>query len=295
MKLPLRLLCLFALPAVVGCPSEEEPPLPPEEDGVLACGGTESLDGLTTGDSIRVSAEVGTALLFEVDVGASDGHGLRLRAESSNEWRRVTEIWDGQGDRRLIPATAEPGEDLFLEVLVPAGATLSGSVVLTCADVPEVCFDLNDNDGNGATDCADLACARDADCAEDQEAFQEVEPECSDDYDDVDLDTLDRLSDQRTLYTTRPAGDGAPWQSFWGGGEVVVLPPTDPGSVAVRVGGAGMLCLGPIDGEAVDCSELQTVSDGDEFTFQPGELPAYFEPDGPGWDSFEIRLDCETE
>ncbi len=295
MKLPLRPLVLIALPLLFSCTEEEEPEVLPEEDGVIACGGTESLEGLTTGDDIRVSAEAGTALLFEATVGDVDGHGLRLRAESASDWRRVTEIWTGAGDRRVIPSRADAGESLFLEVLVPAEETLTGSVTLTCADVPEVCFDLSDNDGNGAVDCADLGCARDEDCAEDQEDFQPVELECSDDFVALDLDTLDRLSDQRTLYETRPAGDGAPWQSFWGGGEVVLLPPLDPGSVAVRVGGSGMLCLGAVGPDGVICRETRALADGDELSLQPGELPAWFEPDAVGWTSFDVLLDCVTE
>jgi hypothetical protein len=293
-KLPLRpcLLFLLLLPA---CEGETEEEVPPEEDGVIACGGTESLEGLTTGDTINVSAEPGGSMVFDVAVGEADGHGLRLRAEASGSWRRVTEIWTPEGDRRVIPATAGAGESLSLEVIVPPDETLTGVVTLACADVPEVCFDLADNDGNGAVDCADLGCARDEDCAEDQEDFQIVEPECSDDFVEVEVDELDRLSDQRTLYETRPAGDGAPWQEFRGGGEIVLMPPLDPGSVTVEVGGTGVLCLGAADATGVVCRDLQTLADGDLVSLQPGELPGWFEPDTPNWTSFAVRVDCGTD
>ena len=295
MKLPLCPLLLIALPLLAACPSEEEEEPRPEEDGVIACGGTESLEGLSTGDEVRVSAEPGGAMLFEVSVGEADGHGLRLRAEAASGWRRVTEIWTAAGDRRLIPATARAGESLFLEVIVPIGESLTGSVELICDDVPEVCFDLADNDGDGAVDCADIACARDDRCSENQEDFQPIEPECSEDWVEVELDVLDRLSDQRTLYETRPAGEGAPWQSFWGGGEVVILPPLDAGSVSARANGSGMLCLGEVRGEVVVCREVRSVVDGEAISLQPGELPAWFEPDSSGWAAFDWRLDCVTE
>ena len=295
MKLPLPPLLLILLPLLAACESEGEPEPLPEEDGIIACGGTESLEGLTTGDEIAVSAEAGKSLLFEVAVTPADGHGLRLRAESASGWRRVTEIWTAAADRRLIPATAGAGEELFLEVIVPSEETLAGSVELVCDDVPEVCYDLTDNDGDGAVDCADVACARDQRCGENQEDFQPVELECTDGWVAVDLDVLDRLSDQRALYETRPAGDGAPWQTFWGGGEVVLLAPVEPGSVAARVGGAGMLCLGDVQEAGVVCREVRSLSDGDEVSLQPGELPAWFEPDGSNWASFDVRLDCVTE
>ncbi len=295
MKLPLRPLVLIALPFLLACPSEEEEPVPPEEDGVLPCGGTESLEGLTTGDEIRITADPGGSMVFELAGDAAPGHGLRLRAEASSRWRRVTEIWAPDGDRRVLPATARAGESLVLEVLVPAEETLTGNVTLTCADVPEVCFDLSDNDADGAVDCADLDCARDEDCAANQEDFQPVEAVCSDGWEAVDLDALDRLSDQRILYETRPGGDDAPWQVFRGGGEIALLPPTEPASVAVRVGGSGLVCLGVVVGDAVVCRDSFAVADGEERSFQPGELPAWFEPDAANWSSFDVRVDCGVE
>ncbi len=157
MKLALSILLLL-----VACEGETEEEVPPEEDGRITCGATERLDGLTTGDTITVSVNPGSSLVFDVNV-TGDGHGLRLRAEANSEWRRVTEVWTPEGDRRVIPATAGAGESLLLEVIVPADQTMAGSVTLACADVPEVCFDLSDNDGNGNVDCADLNCARDED------------------------------------------------------------------------------------------------------------------------------------
>lgn len=278
--------------ALLGACETEDPPVDPEADGVLTCGTTETLDGLTTGDEIEVRADA--ALLIEVNVSSGDGHGVRLRAQSAGSWLRFAEIWDGEADRRVIPAVARANADLFLEVIVPADSMASGSVSMVCADVPEVCFDLSDNDGDGATDCADLDCARDDDCLEDQEDFQPVELICGDDFEEVDLDELDRLSEQRTVYATRPAGEGAPWQEFWGGGELFLpAPELETGTVTVRVSGAGMLCLGSVEDEYVDCAETQALADGDEVSLGTDQLPAWFEPVGTGWTAASTRFDCD--
>ncbi len=284
-------LCVLLL-ALLGACDPEEPPVDPEADGLLTCGTLENLDGLTTGDEIEVRADA--ALLISVDVTSGDGHGVRLRAQSAGTWFRSTEIWDPTTEQRVIPAVARPNVDLFLEVVVPAEGMMSGSVSMSCAEVPEVCFDLSDNDGDGATDCADLDCARDDDCLEDQEDFQPLELECGDALEPVDLDELDRLSEQRTVYATRPGGDGAPWQEFWGGGELALLAPVeDTGTVTVQVAGDGMLCIGTVEDEHVDCAEWQALADGDEVTLSTDQLPAWFEPIGTGWGGISTQLLCD--
>ena len=159
-----------------------EPPPDPATDGVLACGEVMNVDGLPPGAQIPL--EVATYDSVQVLIDLDDPQQIgRLRNESETSLQRALPVWDPVLGRTSIPGYRGSGEDLLLELI---GATeevpFSGFVSLECSSPGEVCFNLSDDDGDGAVDCADIHCARDPRCVEDQHDLDERVLACGTDF-----------------------------------------------------------------------------------------------------------------
>jgi hypothetical protein len=289
-RLPPLPLCV-ALLALSGCDFFVPPPPDPAEDGLLSCGETQPLGALTSADSLRVDVGPGVGVRIVTDF---DDEGLAavLRVDGPDVAARIGEFWDPVAEETVLTGSVEDGQVARVELFRPGGGFMNGALRMTCADA-ELCWNLADDDGDGAVDCADPLCARVPDCEEAQTPLETELPLCGATFVPVEPPVLRAIDDQQTLYDTSPLGDDVqPTVSFWGGAELQI--PSLPGaavSATVRVGGSGMLCVGQVEGVSVSCDRVQVLADGDEATFMAGEV-AWLEPAGPTWDSLAVRVDC---
>ncbi len=287
---------LFVLP-LLGCEfwrtPEPEPP-DPNRDALLECGDDEIVDGYPAGSGLAVEAArgVGVELLTDFD---NEFDGARLAIQSGSQLRRVLEVWDPARDRRVMPATVNEGDELVLELIQPEGGNAAGTVSMRCADPGELCFNLADDDGDGRTDCADLACARDPGCVDDQEDLEEVVATCTDGLESLTPPTLSTIDDQRTLYATSPGGGEQPPQEFWGGAELVLRAEGDIGSMTLQFDSAGLVCAGQPSPDVVLCIDPIRVEAGDEVTLDFGERDVWLEPLDLAWAGVRVGLDCGAD
>ena len=284
---------LFVLP-LLGCEfwiTPDPEPLDPNQDALVECGDDEIVDGYPAGSGLRVEAArgVGVELLTDFD---NEFDGARLAIQSGSQLRRVLEIWDPARDRRVIPATIASGDDLVLELIQPEGGPAAGVVSMRCADPGEVCFNLADDDGDGLVDCADVACARDPGCLDDQEDLEQVPLSCSDGVAPLDLPVLAAIDDQRTVYATSPGGGDQPPQEFWGGAEIVLQADGQEGTLTLQFDSAGLVCEGQPSPEVVLCVDPVRVEAGDELTIEFGARDVWLEPLGASWTGVRAGLDC---
>jgi len=286
-------LAAFACMALLGgceffIPPPEEPP-DPATDGLLSCGETMSVDGLPAGSEIPLDLPLYSSVLVLMDFTDSQQIG-RLRIESETTLQRALAVWDPVQQRTVIPGYRGSDEELRLELLGADPETgFSGSVSAECSDPGEVCFNLTDDDGDGAIDCADLHCARDVRCVEDQHDLDELVLSCGTDFEDLEPPELRSFDDPRTLYTT-PGGER---QEFWGGAELLLGAATGSGTVEVLFGEAGMACIGSAQDELVPCSAALDVTAGETRSFPTVDLPVRLEPLASAWLSLEARLVCD--
>jgi len=266
----------------------EEPP-DPATDGILSCGELMSVDGLPAGSGIPLDVPLYNSVQVLMDFTDSDQIG-RLRTESETTLQRALAVWDPVLQRTVIPGYRGSGEELRLELLgADPEEGFSGSVSLECSSPGEVCFNLTDDDDNGAVDCADLHCARDVRCVEDQHDLDERVLSCGTDFEDLEPPELRNFDDQRTLYTT-PGGER---QEFWGGAELLLAAATGSGTVEVTFGEAGMACIGSAQDEVVPCSAALAVAPGETRSFPTVDLPIRLEPLAGTWLSLAARLVCD--
>ncbi|MBN95283.1 MAG: hypothetical protein CL928_14650 [Deltaproteobacteria bacterium] len=223
------------------------------------------------------------------------GPALRLVATSDTALRRGVEIWDPVRARRTLPGFRGSSEDLSLE-RIGGDEVSEGTLTLECSEPGEMCFNVQDDDGDGAIDCADLHCARDTNCIDDQDDLAERVITCSEDYAPLDVPELDRLDSQRTLYATTEGTVEHPADEFRGGAEIVLLEAPGAASLSLRFGSAGLVCAAATPGEtSVHCQDTRRVQAGDVYETSVDALPIYLEPDDARWLGIEARGDCETE
>jgi hypothetical protein len=291
--------------ALSGCPfffpPEPEPP-DPSTDGILACGESMDLGDSFGGDAVPldVGGSGARSLLLVLDWDEPERMGARLRIEDGSGVERFLELWDGPTHRRVIPAFFPSGAEADLELIVDGGGATAGTATLSCSEGPaEQCGNLADDDGDGALDCADLHCARDAGCAEEQEDLETIELSCAadgSDWTEIEPPVLGTLDDQRTLYSSYPGGEGEPAQEFRGGAEIVLAEWEASGTVHVEADEAGMLCAG-LDAElTVFCEETATLGPDSAASVAVSEgdgRRVWLEPDAMAWVGIRARLDCE--
>ncbi len=284
-------LTLLGLATLCGCEFFITPPEPepdPATDGILACGEQMSVDGLEAGTTIPVDVPQGTSV--EVLMGFGDpGQIGRLRVDSDTSLSRALPVWDPVLERAVIPGYRGTGEDLTLELLGAGSDGFSGSVSLQCTSPGEICFNLSDDDGDTLVDCADIHCARDPRCADDQHDLDERVLSCDEQVQQLDPPELRSFDDQRTLYI-RPETD---FPEFWGGAELTLGATLGSGTVEVTFGEAGMVCVGEATEDTVVCDVALDVSSGETRSFPTEDLPLRIEPLGPGWIDLRARLVCD--
>jgi hypothetical protein len=278
----------------VGCEfwiaPEPEPP-DPNADGVLRCGDVEILDGYAGGQalSVDIARDQGVELLTNFD---DPAHGARLSTTSDTDSNTTLEIWDPVRGERLLTGRKGIGESLRFEMVVLGGGALGGTVEVVCITPGEVCYNLQDDDGDGRTDCADLGCARNEGCATDQQDLEQVSLDCGADLAPLTPPTLTAFDAQRTIYVTRPGQDGEPLHEFWGGAEIVITDAEDDGQITLRFEGEGLVCHGTDMTVVVDCDAPVYVQPGQDYTWFTTQLPLFLEPLEPSWPGVSAALDC---
>lgn len=287
---PLALLFAVAAP-LAGCDFFATPPPDPAEDGLLSCDEDQPLGALSSSDSLRVDVDGSVGVRITTAFGDPDLAAV-LRIDGSDVGEHLGEFWDPVAGETVLTGSFEPGLSGQIELYAPSGGAMSGSLRMECGD-PEVCWNLADDDGDGLVDCADPLCARVSDCEGAQEPLETETLSCNAGFQEIDVPVLRAIDDQRTLYETSPLGEGVqPVLSFWGGAEVMIPSlPAQAAQATVRVGGAGMLCVGTPVGIAVSCERVELLADGDEASFGPGEV-VWLEPEGPAWESLTVQVDC---
>jgi len=284
---------LAAALALCGCEFFSTPPESPPDpatDGILACGEDMSVDDLPPGSNIPLDVPIRTSVQVFVELDGPNTLG-RLVTENDTSLGRVLPVWAPLLEQEILPGYRDTDNELRLE-LVGAGADelFFGNVFLECSSPGEVCFNLGDDDGDGAVDCADLHCARDPRCVGDQFDLDVRTLSCSADFQTLEPPELGPIDDQRTLYR-RPGGQ---FEEFWGGAELMLGPVTTSGTVEVTFGEAGMVCVGGVDETTViACGAALDVAAGETRTFPTSDLPLRLEPLAAAWSSLEARLVCD--
>jgi hypothetical protein len=289
---PLPLVLLIF--ATVGC-EFWNPPDPPDlhnEDGVLRCGDVEILTGYSSGQTLDVDIATGIGVELRLDL-SDPSHSARLAVLSGGGLDRLLEIWDSVTGERLISGTRSIGEDLTLELIATNAQLLSGTVSVTCQSTGEVCFNLGDDDGDGAVDCADISCARSPGCVNGQEDLETVVLECSDTLQPLTPPVLSAISDQRTLYATSPGGDAGPAQEFWGGAEIAIYEAEAAGTIEIQTETDALVCAGLYDPQVVLCPTPIRLAAGESTLLSTDDLPLWLEPVGPRFEAISVRLDCD--
>jgi len=269
--------------------TQPEPPPDPATDGILACGEVMNIDDLPPGSEIPLEVDTYDSVLVLIDFD-DPRHTARLRNESETSLQRALAVWDPVLGRATIPGYRGSGEELRLELIgATADRPFSGSVSLECSSPGEVCFNLSDDDGDGAVDCADIHCARDPRCVEDQHDLDERVLSCGTDFALLNPPELRTFDDQRTLYTQ----PGGAFTEFWGGAELLLGATTGAGTIEVIFAEPGMLCFGSAEDQVVPCDTLLEVFAGETHSFPSGDLPVRLEPLAQSWLSLQARLVCE--
>jgi len=288
MHCALALLGLSTLGACEFFMTLPEPEPDPATDGILACGEQMSVDGLEAGATIPVDVPQGTSV--EVLMSFNEPTQLgRLRTDSDTSLSRALPVWDPALERAIIPGYRGTGEELTLELLGADSDGFSGTVSLQCTSPGEVCFNLSDDDGDALVDCADIHCARDPRCADDQHDLEELVLSCSEESQQLEPPELRSFDDQRTLYM-QPENS---FPEFWGGAELTLGAALGPGTVEVTFGEAGMACVGEAADDVVICDVALDVSSGETISFPTEDLPLRLEPLGPGWIDLRAQLVCD--
>ena len=284
-------LIAMGLTMLCGCeffitPPEQAPD--PATDGILSCGELMSVDGLEPSTSIPVDVPEGSGVEVLVEL-VAPGQLARLRTESPTRLTRALPVWDPVLERMVITGFAGTDETLWLELIGADLNGFSGSISLECTHPGEVCFNLSDDDGDGLTDCADIHCAREPRCADDQDDLDERVLSCNDQAQQLEPPILRNFDDQRTLYM-RPDDD---LPQFWGGAELMLAATLDTGTIELTFGEAGMVCVGGSPEQTVPCDAVFDVSSGETRSFLTAELPLRIEPLGPTWIDLRARLACD--
>ena len=282
-----------------GCEYFLPPEAPPADrdaggETTLRCGGSPvSVTGMVSGDEVSVEVSGATSIQIQT-LFATSGHAGRLRVEAGEIIERTLELWDSVSGRRVLPALLDGGGTVWLELIALDGAALQGSVSMECTQPVELCSDLSDNDADGATDCADLDCARDDGCEGGQEDFLVVPLDCTGDPMALGPTALTTFDDQRLLYLTSPGGAEAPPEEFWGGAEIVFT--TDgSGTLSLDLPAGGLLCAAPQgSGSPIACEAPQRIAAAGSTTvvLTPGQA-LWLEPLAAGWESITATFVCD--
>jgi hypothetical protein len=248
---------------------------------------------LTGADAIPLNIDPQTNFLLVGDFG-SETLSMRLSRNTGSSIERSLLVWDPVSQRALIPGTQDGTDSLQLELL-GTSSVFSGTVTVECSQPAELCFDLTDNDGDGAVDCADLNCAWDPSCNESQDVFSEVTVSC-DDGDVLVSTAVGPTDNQHTTYRTISATESALGLEFWGGAELAIVAVDESvESLTILPGGPGLLCfpdpLGSLSDETISCVSTQE-TEGAELTLTPEQFPVIIEPLGPGWSDLQISPAC---
>ncbi len=284
-------LILLSTLCLSGCQFFITPPQPepdPATDGVLSCGEMMSVDGVEPGSSVPLDLPVGSSLevLLEFD---EPNQLARLRTESESTLERALPVFDPVQGIEIIPGFRAQGESLDLELLGAGEAGFLGSISMRCFNPGEICFNLSDDDNDGLIDCADIHCAREPRCADDQNNLEEIQLDCSETPQQLEPATLRSFDDQRTLYLQ----EGRTSHEFWGGAELVLEQPLQPGTIELSFGEAGMACSGSPEGQSISCSLYTEIEAGEVYSFTSDQLPLYLEPLAPSWIDIRAQLVCD--
>jgi hypothetical protein len=276
---------------ICGCDFFLTPPEPepdPLTDGILSCGELMDIEGLEAGSTIPIDVPQGTSVIVQVDL-TDPVHIGRLRTESDTRLFRALPVWDPLLEQAILPGFRGTGEQLTLELLGADSNGFSGSVSLQCTSPGEICFNLTDDDSDSLVDCADIHCARDTSCSDDQHDLEERVLTCSDEFQQLDPPELRTFDDQRTLYT-RPDSE---WPEFWGGAELLLGATLAAGTIELTFGEEGMVCVGGLVNQVTACETIIEVSSGETRAFPTEDLPLRLEPLGPTWIDLQARLVCD--
>ena len=282
---------LLALGALLGCEFFVTSPPDPALDGVLACGESEPLAGLTDTDSMPVDAEGQVGLHITTDFDDADVAGV-LEVRGDDGPRNIAELWDPESGGTMLATTLEPGEEARVVLSVAAGGVIAGTLRMSCP-AAEVCYNLDDDNGDGRLDCGDPLCARTPDCVTEQATLATAAVSCGTTYVPVEAPVLRAFDDQRTLYTNFPLGESLPFESFWRGAELALTSP-EGSMVTVRSSSGGLVCPGTVSGDTVFCDGGAVLASGDEVTV-PGGTDLFLEPLGPVWEALEVLVLCSEE
>lgn len=286
-----RVLLTISMCLLCGCDFFLTPPEPepdPATDGILSCGELMSVDGLEAGSTIPIDVPQGTSVTVQVDLTDPVQIG-RLRTESDSRLFRALPVWDPLLEQAIIPGFRGTGEQLTLELLGADSNGFSGSVSLQCTSPGEICFNLSDDDADSLVDCADIHCARDTNCSDDQHDLDERVLSCSDQLEQLDPPELRTFDDQRTLYT----GPDSEWPEFWGGAELMLGASLTAGTIEISFAEEGMVCVGGTVDQITTCETMIEVGSGETHSFASEDLPLRLEPLGPAWIDLQARLVCD--
>jgi len=289
----LPLLTLLASCAFFGTPTVPVGPgTPPTE---LSCGDVWTVDGLTGADAVALNIANQTNFELVADFG-NPTLSMRLSRDTGSALERSLLLWDPVGERVLIPGAQNSDDDLQIELL-GTSSIFSGTVSVDCSQPAESCFTLTDDDGDGDISCADLNCAWDSGCTEDQEIFTDLEVSCDDGA--LSLTTALATTDkQHTIYRTLPASESVAGLEFWGGAELMIREAA-AGVLAIEItpGSPGLICFPgssqSLDVETLPCENSEETT-GASFIITPDQLPIILEPLAAGWSNLQIIPDCTT-
>ena len=287
-------LAALAVVLVGGCEFFSPPEPTPADDTVLTCGETLVVDDvvrLSTG--WEIDAATGTGL--EVSTAFDDpSDSIRLVYEDDSGIERATGFTDPTTGERLFTGFMLSGRRAFVEFLWGSSAP-SGSLTLTCTTPGENCGNLADDDGDGAIDCADSHCARDADCLEGQRDFDLSALGCTDGWEPLEVPELRSFSSQRTIYRLED-DEGDFREEFWGGAETSIVSAVLDRFVQVRSQSGGLACLGTDVTTHIACIGDWARLGGDAvFVVADADLPVHLEPAGAAWTDLEVRVDCGSD
>jgi hypothetical protein len=285
----MRAAAVLLLPSLAGCPFFGTGPTEPDAaaDGVLSCAEAMDVAGLG-GTTVPVEAPPGSTIRIATHFDDPSAVGILVRS-GEQEFDNLSEYWDPREETTALSAFLAAGQAAEVRLVDPDSGTLSGELAMRCDSPGEQCWNLSDDDGDGAIDCADDGCAREPDCVAEQADLQVQAVACG--VEPIDPPTLRAIDDQRTLYTTSPLGDEYPAESFWGGAELALIPAGE-GVLELTVGTAGIACAGTDGGTTIFCDDLWPLVPGEPLRIESPPAKIWIEPLGASFASIEAGLDC---